>query len=104
MARGGAGIGDRRRRAGRAGRPGRPPFLCEAFVRDFGSPLGALVLSERTERRVREQLRGGRFWYAIHPTRMRPAYARSTFIDQLVDWGWFGAADARPDWWPAGRL
>jgi hypothetical protein len=84
--------------------PAGRPFRCEAFVRDFGSPSGGLVLSDRTERRVREQLRGGDFWYAIHPTRTRTAYARGTFIDQLVDCGWFGPADARPDWWPVGRL
>jgi hypothetical protein len=56
--------------------PAGRPFWCEAFVRDFGSPAGAVVLSERTERRVREQLRGGDFWYAVHRTRMRAAYAR----------------------------
>jgi hypothetical protein len=84
--------------------PAGRPFRCEALVRDFGSPAGAVVLSERTERRVREPLRGGGFWYAIHPTRMRTAYARGSFIDQLVDWGWFGPANARPDWWPVGRL
>jgi hypothetical protein len=80
------------------------PFWCEAFVPDFGSPAGGLVLSERTARRVREQLRSGDFCYSIHPTRVRTAYERSTFIAELVDWGWFGAADAAPDWWPVGRL
>jgi hypothetical protein len=77
-------------------------FRCEALVRDFGSPTGALVLSEKTERRVRAQLRGGDFWYSIHPTRMAACYARRSFIDQLVDWGWFGPPDAKPDWWPVG--
>jgi hypothetical protein len=30
-------------------------------------------------------------------------FTRSHFIAALVDWGWFGPAGAKPDWWPVGR-
>ncbi|MBV9930158.1 MAG: hypothetical protein JO013_04355 [Alphaproteobacteria bacterium] len=79
------------------------PFRCEVWVRDFGSPGGGLVVSARTERRVRRQLRGSGLSYCLEPTRARRGYDRHAFIAALIDWGWFGPPDARPGWWPAGR-
>jgi hypothetical protein len=79
------------------------PFWCEAFLPDFGSPAGGVVVSAKTERRVREQLRSCDIWYCLAPTRARRAYARKHFIDALVDCGWFGDTQRRPGWWPVGR-
>ena len=77
------------------------PFWCEAFIPDFGSPAGGLAMTRRTERRVRHHLRSRPdLFRASGPDRH---YVRKHFIDELVDWGWFGPPDARPDWWPAGR-
>lgn len=79
-------------------------FQCEALIHDFGSPNGAVVVSRRTERRVREGLRGlgPSVWVCIAPDRQPSEYARKRFIDQLVDWGWFGDPARRPDWF-SGR-
>ena len=76
------------------------PFLCEAFVHDFGSPTGAIVVSPKTERRVRAELRslGDALWLSISEKR-RPAYMEKYFIDELCDWGWFGPAGKEPSWY-----
>lgn len=77
-------------------------FVCEAFVHDFGSAHGGAVVSQKTERRVREGLRslGDELWYSVSP-RGSSAYARKHFIDELLDWGWFGEAGEEPSWYSA---
>jgi hypothetical protein len=76
------------------------PFTCEALVHDFGSPTGAVVVSPKTERRVRANLRslGDKVWVSGSARRL-PAYSRAHFIEVLVDWGWFGEAGAEPEWY-----
>ena len=76
------------------------PFTCEAFVHDFGAPTGAVVVSLKTERRVRDHLRslGDKVWVS-GSERRRPGYNQRHFIDQLLDWGWFGKAGAEPEWY-----
>lgn len=75
-------------------------FTCEALVHDFGSPTGAVVVSSRTERRVRGQLRslGDKLWVSGSGRRLT-AYNRNHFIDQLLDHGWFGEDGPAPDWY-----
>jgi hypothetical protein len=77
-------------------------FLCEAFVRDFGSASGAVVMTSRTERRVRQQLRSlvSGLWYSLAPDER---YVRKHFIDMLVDWGWCGDPDRKPAWYVGSR-
>ena len=77
-------------------------FQCEALVHDFGSPTGAVVVSRKTERRVRENLRGlgSSVWVCVEPDRQPSEYSRKPYIDQLTDWGWFGEPHRRPDWFP----
>lgn len=77
------------------------PFVCEAFVPDFGSPTGAVVVSAKTERRLRPRLRapGDRLWLAVEPRQQASAYVRKHFIRVLEDWSWFGEAGAEPDWY-----
>ena len=72
-------------------------FLCEALVHDFGSSAGAIVVSSRTERRLRAEgrdpLKG--YWASSGGVR---TYARKQVIETLEDFGWFGPRAARPEW------
>jgi hypothetical protein len=81
------------------------PLLCEVFVPDFGSPSGGVVVSQRTERRLRAQLRamGERLFQCIAGSRQQRAYSRSAFIQELEDWGWFGEPGEQPDWYVERR-
>ena len=80
--------------------PSGNSFVCEAFVPDFGSASGTIVVSRKTERRVRQELRGLEgVAVTISPERQQTAYVRNHMIDELVDWGWFGAPGDGPDWY-----
>jgi len=74
------------------------PFVCEALVHDFGSPI---VVNPRTERQVRQNLRslGDGIWFCIAQERRSSTYLRKYFIDELRDWGWFGPAGKEPSWY-----
>jgi hypothetical protein len=75
------------------------PFACEALVHDFGSPTGAAVVSPKTERRVRAKLRsvGDKLW--VSRSGRLTGYNQRHFIEELLDWGWFGKAGEEPDWY-----
>jgi hypothetical protein len=75
-------------------------FTCEALVRDFGSPTGAVVVSPKTERRVRAHLRsaGDKLWVSGSGRRLT-GYNQRHFIEELVDWGWFGNPGGEPGWY-----
>jgi hypothetical protein len=80
------------------------PFLVEALVADFGSPSGGIVISARTERRLRRTLRAlPGLWLTIDPGRGPSAYHRRHVIAELEDWGWFGPTDAAPAWYVERR-
>jgi hypothetical protein len=76
------------------------PFACEALVHDFGSPTGAVVVSPKTERRVRANIRsvGDKLWVSGSGRRLT-GYNRKHFIEELLDWGWFGQAGGEPGWY-----
>jgi len=76
-------------------------FACEAFVHDFGSSNGGLVLSRKTERRVRAQLRSSGLWWSGGERPQSTNYVRKHFVQELVDWGWFGQPGGEPDWYVA---
>lgn len=81
--------------------PAGVAFLCEIIIPDFGSSSGALVVSQRTERRLRPRLRAlgeGRF-LCVAGARQPRDYSRAAFIQELEDWGWFGEPGAEPDWY-----
>jgi hypothetical protein len=73
-------------------------FMCEALIHDFGSLTGAIVLSARTERRLRAEgrdpLKG--YWSSSGGV---GAYVRKQVIDTLEDFGWFGPRTATPKWY-----
>jgi hypothetical protein len=64
---------------------------CEAYVPDFGSPSGAVVLSGKTERRERARLKSliG-VWHSIDARGSREC---------LEDWEWFGPPGSAPSWY-----
>ena len=66
----------------------------EAFVPDFGSTEGAVVMSELSQRKL------DRWFSILYPTYRQ--YDRAHFIETLDDWGWFGAGEP-PVWYAGGR-
>ena len=76
------------------------PFTCEALVHDFGSQTGAVVVSPKTERRVRAELRsiGDKLWVSGSGRRLT-SYNQRLFIHELLDWGWFGKTGEEPGWY-----
>jgi hypothetical protein len=78
--------------------PGKEAVLCEAHVLDFGTRQGAVALSFPTERRIRHLLRARTdLWFSTLGDSYR-TYERKDFIEMLDDWGWYGPADAKPQW------
>jgi hypothetical protein len=75
-------------------------FTCEAFVHDFGSPTGAVVVSPKTGRRVRAKLHsiGDKLWVSGSGKRLT-GYNKRHFMEALLDWGWFGEAGEEPSWY-----
>jgi hypothetical protein len=73
-------------------------LLCEAFIPDFGSPTGAIVISARSRRTARPVLRAARRWHSELGDGYEQ-YIRRLFTDTLNDWGWFVHADLKPDWY-----
>lgn len=75
-------------------------FTCEAFAHDFGSPTGAVVISQKTERRLRTSIGSvlEQRWVSRSAKRLT-TYNRQHFINELLDWGWFGEAAAEPRWY-----
>ncbi len=71
-------------------------LLCEAFVPDFGSPHGALVLGMDHE--YADAVRRVGHWVSLLGPIYRN-YSRSLFIETLVDWGWFGERASAPAWY-----
>jgi hypothetical protein len=71
---------------------------CEVFLPDFGSPRGALVVSAKTERRIRSTLRRSGQWVAIASAKEPRRYDRRRFVAELRDFRWFGTAEERPQW------
>jgi len=69
------------------------------MVPDFGSPKGTLLASidDSIEQLSRVAERSGFFFSALAPQEYSK-YDRVLFVETLVDWGWFGAADRRPTW------
>jgi hypothetical protein len=77
------------------------PFACEALIHDFGSPAGAVVVSRKTERRIRGSLRSvaNGLWVCQWEKRPAAAYNRKYLIEALLDWGWFGEQGREPEWY-----
>jgi len=77
---------------------GPTPLWSEAFIPDFGSPTGAVVISSMSRRMVRPVLREGKRWHSELGNGYGK-YSRQHFIETLNDWGWFGQEHLRPDWY-----
>ena len=76
------------------------PVPCEVFLPDFGSPSGGVIVSAKTERRIRGMLRSVKgHWVSIEPDRAGHEYDRRYVVALLEDFGWFGPASDRPAWW-----
>ncbi|MBV8978592.1 MAG: hypothetical protein JO261_12410 [Alphaproteobacteria bacterium] len=68
------------------------PILFEAYLLDFGSREGAIVMSEKSRAPIMGK------WssdvYESHQT-----YSRQVFIETLDDWGWYGNKAKTPPWY-----
>ncbi len=73
-------------------------FSCEVFLPDFGSDNGALIVSPKTERRIRPQLRSlSDTIFIVHES--GSAYKQTHVVEELMDFGWFGKPGEEPDWY-----
>jgi hypothetical protein len=70
------------------------PILFEAFVPDFGSPAGAIVMTEKSRNDIAVKGRWASRLYETYQT-----YRRADFIETLIDWGWFGDETKTPSWY-----
>ena len=68
---------------------------CEAWLPDFGSPAGAVVLSYSHTEGLMPELEG--HWYSVLYDSYE-IYDRRHVIETLDDWQWF-AAGPPPDWY-----
>jgi hypothetical protein len=67
----------------------------EAHILDFGSPKGALAISELS--RMLDSSLFEQWSSILMDTYER--YDRQLFVDTLDDWGWFGDRESVPDWY-----
>src|ERR1043165_1985894 len=68
----------------------------EAFLPDFGGPQGAVVVPLADETRGKRATAGPYFVSLVADSYCR--YDEQLFRQTLDDWGWLGAALARPAW------
>ncbi len=80
--------------------------LCHfaAYVPDFGSSKGALVLVVEPpvfdhDKVAAECAKHHDIWLSCMNIEMYAAYDRQTFIDVLDDWQYFGMESTRPSWY-----
>ena len=72
------------------------------YLPDFGSPSGALITCRFDTDAVHEAADDTDYFQsALSPHHYEP-YDRSTFIDTLEDWGWFGNPAEVPSWFNGG--
>jgi hypothetical protein len=69
----------------------------EAFVRDFGGPMGAVAVASETARFRPMLTQVGYFVSQLFPSYR--VYTREHFIATLDDWRWFGSSDEMPSWY-----
>ena len=86
--------------------PDQSGHLCRfaAFVPDFGSPTGALVLVVRPptfDHDVTAELCAKQhgLWFSCLNADVYADYHRQEFIDILDDWQYFGAEERKPAWY-----
>jgi hypothetical protein len=72
-------------------------IVTEAFLPDFGSPRGTVVLSGLTAAHYEALKRLNYFTSILFPTYR--VYTREHFVDTLNDWQWFGPQEKRPSWY-----
>jgi hypothetical protein len=75
-------------------------IVCEAYLPDFGSASGAVVLSHDVTGKFHSILEG--CWCSVlHES--YESYDQALFVDTLNDWGWFGAPETEPHWYSGAK-
>lgn len=69
----------------------------EAYVADFGGPLGTVAVGPETYRYRSALAKTGYFVSQLFPGYRE--YRRDRFAATLDDWKWFGPAGKQPDWY-----
>ena len=79
---------------------GQPAAACIAWVADFGSPQGTVVVGRRS---ATEEIRSLADSRGTHYSEIDEAaysrYDRDLFVATLNDWGWHGDPSAVPEWY-----
>ena len=69
----------------------------EAFLPDFGGPHGAIAVALADDDRGRLVASAKQFGSRLAATYR--TFDRDRFRDTLDDWGWYGSAGDRPEWY-----
>jgi hypothetical protein len=77
--------------------PDRKTVDVEAFLPDFGGPLGAVVVSLADEPRCRRARASDSFVSQLAVSYR--TFDEELFRETLDDWGWFGPVDRHPAWY-----
>jgi hypothetical protein len=77
--------------------PDGTELIVEAFVPDFGGPMGTIAVAIEDKTRCALVAKLGHFVSQLGPSYR--VFERRRFRDTLNDWGWSGPPEARPDWY-----
>ncbi len=73
-------------------------YSCAGLIKKIGGVNGTLIISRKDSDNVFDAgLEMGYFTSGLNP-RYYEKYNREKFIETLKDWGWFGEAKEKPDW------
>ena len=78
---------------------------CLAFLPDFGGPKGMVIGTtlapdfETDSDLIELAKKNGLYFSFINPAGYA-SYDESTFTEALIDWGFFGSLENRPNWFP----
>lgn len=71
---------------------------CSGLLPHFGSPIGTIIASQEDPDEALDVADAlGYYAPGLSPDRYE-SYERTTFVEALSDWGWYGPAELRPKW------
>lgn len=75
----------------------------EIVIENFGSKKGAIIMSLDKVNDIIIPQKLGVFFSQVNPE-IYGEYDRENFIDTLIDWGYFGTLQDKPEWYPGDPI
>jgi hypothetical protein len=72
---------------------------CVAWIAQFGSPQGVVIVGLSAGSEVRDLARSGDRYVSVVNEEAYRRYDRDLFVETLNDWGWHGDPARAPDWY-----